>query len=474
MKKLFFLAVVMLIFEAAMPQLIIDHNHTDITVLKESQINLAKSTLHIAYGHTSHGSQVTDGMSGLVGFANGGGKELSLPNNIFAWNNGGTGGALDLHDYAMGGDVGYYPQWYNNTVNYLNNPDNSDVNVIMWSWCGQASGYSEQNMIDYFLNPMTLLETNYPNVKFVYMTGHLDGTGLTGNLHLRNEQIRDYCNANNKILYDFADIESYDPDQLTNYMLLNATDECWYDSDDNGSRDANWATDWQSSHTQNVDWYYCTCQHSQPLNGNQKAYAAWHLFVGIANLINLENVPTTRTVSNTNVADGESDCFDASETLSVAGDETDVEIESGGFAEFISGGIIRFLPGFHAHNGSNMQAYITTDNNFCNVIPLESEQSPVFKSERYEASIFDQGLFIDDPFSVNLYPNPNKGIFRILTNSETGNMNIKVFDNAGTMVFKRDNILQAEYVNLQKLRPGIYFLQAFSEGKLKTSKFIIE
>ncbi|MGD9126247.1 MAG: hypothetical protein PVH19_02615, partial [Planctomycetia bacterium] len=81
--------------------IIIDHNDTNITALNEYQINLAKNTLHIAYGHTSHGSQVTDGLSGLVNFANEGGKGLSLPEDIFAWNNGGTGGALDLHDYAM-------------------------------------------------------------------------------------------------------------------------------------------------------------------------------------------------------------------------------------------------------------------------------------------------------------------------------------------------------------------------------------
>jgi hypothetical protein len=61
-------------------------------------------------------------MTGLVAFANGGGLGLSLPTDIFKWNNGGTGGALDLHDYAMGGDVGYYPDWVNNTRAYLNNP----------------------------------------------------------------------------------------------------------------------------------------------------------------------------------------------------------------------------------------------------------------------------------------------------------------------------------------------------------------
>ncbi len=267
--------------------LIIDHASTNITAIPQVAITSAKSNLHIVYGHTSHGSQLIDGMNGLIAFANNGGKGLSLPQNIFAWNNGGTGGALDLHDGGIGGDVGYYPQWVNNTRSYLGTPNpatgrgtgaNADVNVVIWSWCGQASGYTEQQMIDNYLAPMSQLELDYPGITFVYMTGHLDGTGTTGNLHARNEQIRAYCRANNKVLYDFNDIESYDPDGLVNYNSLRANDNCDYDSDGNGSLDRNWATVWQNSHTENVDWYYCGAQHSQPLNANQKAYAAWYLW----------------------------------------------------------------------------------------------------------------------------------------------------------------------------------------------------
>ena len=95
--------------------LIVDHTCTDITRIPESAILQAKATLHIAYGHTSHGSQITTGMTGLVAFANRGGKGLALPTDVFAWKHGGSGGALDLHDYAMSGDVGYYPDWVNNT-----------------------------------------------------------------------------------------------------------------------------------------------------------------------------------------------------------------------------------------------------------------------------------------------------------------------------------------------------------------------
>ncbi|MBN2007422.1 MAG: hypothetical protein JXA21_29020 [Anaerolineae bacterium] len=268
--------------------IIIDHTSTDITAIPQEWIEAAKANLHIAYGHTSHGSQLTTGMTGLVAFANGGGLSMTLPVDIFAWNNGGTGGALDLHDGAMGGDVGYYPDWVNNTRSYLGpvnsagrGQTNPDVNVIIWSWCGQASSRTAETMRTTYLDPMTQLEAEYWGVTFVYMTGHSDGSGETGNLHLRNQQIREYAIANNKVLYDFYNIELYDPDGAY-YGDKAVNDNCDYDSDGNGSRDRNWAADWQGSHVANTDWYSCGCAHSQSLNCNRKAYAAWALWARLA------------------------------------------------------------------------------------------------------------------------------------------------------------------------------------------------
>lgn len=254
---------------------IFDHSTADLSQLSIQEIENAKNKLHIAYGHTSHGSQLTSGMQGLVGFKG----------ELYASNNGGSDGALDLRDRPFSGasDLGNPNRtaWATATRNYLDN--NSDINVVIWSWCGQVSSATEED-INTYLNLMNQLESDYPNVHFVYMTGHLDGSGEAGNLNIRNEQIRNYCRENKKLLYDFADIESYDPDGNTNYMLLNADDGCDYDSDGNGSRDANWAIDWQNSHTEGTDWYNCSSAHSQPLNANLKAYAAWNLWVTIASL----------------------------------------------------------------------------------------------------------------------------------------------------------------------------------------------
>ena len=230
----------------------------------------AKQNLEIAYSHTSHGSQLTDGMTGLV----------TYKGSAYSWNSGGSDGTLNLHDYAMEGDLGAPDRtsWAARTRTFLE--INTTINVIIWSWCGQVSTATEADIKTY-LDLMSALESDFKNVKFVYMTGHLDGTGLTGNLHLRNEQIRAYCKENKKILFDFADIECYNPDG-TYFGAKRPNDACDYDSDGNGSLDSNWATEWQNSHTIGVDWYDCSSAHSQPLNANQKAYAAWWLWARLA------------------------------------------------------------------------------------------------------------------------------------------------------------------------------------------------
>jgi hypothetical protein len=277
----FLLLAVTLLFSTASAQrtepLIVDHNCTNITWIPEAGISSAKNNLHIAYGHTSHGSQLTSGMTGLVAFANGGGRGLSLPADIFAWNEGGTGGALDLDDYAMPLDVGYYPQWVDETYAYLDS--HPECNVIIWSWCGQISSkYVAGTLYSEYLDPMSQLELDYPGVTFVYMTGHVDHSADAAT-KAGNQVVRDYCFENNKVLYDFADIESYDPDGT---FFEFANDNCDYYASASGPLLGNWAIEWQDSHTVNVDWYDCPSAHSQPLNANQKAYAAWWLWVRIA------------------------------------------------------------------------------------------------------------------------------------------------------------------------------------------------
>ncbi|MCX6356950.1 MAG: hypothetical protein NT045_03590 [Candidatus Aureabacteria bacterium] len=218
--------------------------------------NAAKNRFRVFYGHTSHGSQITTGME-LIN---------SAPHDF---NTDGSGGALSYQEDTgldLGGD------WESATRAVLDAPGN-DRNLVIWSWCGQVSESTEAD-IDNYCGAMSRLETDYPGVRFIYMTGHLDGTGTGGNLNIRNNQIRAYCAANNKALFDFANIESYDPGG-NSYLALHANDNCDYDG-------GNWADQWCGANPGSPLCASCDCAHSQPLNCNLKGRALWWMLARLA------------------------------------------------------------------------------------------------------------------------------------------------------------------------------------------------
>ncbi len=239
--------------------LIVNHNHTSLASVSEDAINTAKATFKIAYGHTSHGSQITSGMS-----------ILKTQEAVYGYNSSGTNGALYFNEGLLSGDLG--GDWESQTRDLLNTNTN-DINLVMWSWCGQMSSMSTDD-VNAYLSAMDSLESDFPNVVFVYMTGHLDGSGESGTLHRNNEMVRDFANQYNKVLFDFADIESYNPDG-TYFLNQGANDNNDYDS-------GNWSTEWCVANAGAPPCASVSCAHSQSLNCNLKGRAFWYMMARLS------------------------------------------------------------------------------------------------------------------------------------------------------------------------------------------------
>ncbi len=268
-------------------QIIIDHTCTKIADIPQQWIETAKSTLLISYQHTSHGSQLVSGIDAL---AEAYPADFSFEKSGYGFQQG-----IFLNDNGIpeAGDLGHTGDlaWRDATLNLIANPD-FDRNVIIWSWCGGCSDNTEEG-INAYLNAMNTLETDNPNITFVYMTGHLDGSGTEGTLNQMNTLIRNYCISNHKILFDFADIESYDPDAAVNYMELLALDNTQYDNSGSGNPWAgeywtvNWLTNNQTSALA-VETPLCSeCAHSDDnteskMNCILKGRAFWYLLARIA------------------------------------------------------------------------------------------------------------------------------------------------------------------------------------------------
>jgi hypothetical protein len=267
--------------------MIIDHEYSTVEGITEDRIADAKTDLHIAYWHTSHGGQLITGIAGMDEFYGGngwytlngdGGLNVSEQSpDVGAFDSSSVSNSAELFAEAVRDFLPNYP----------------DTNVVMASWCGQIGyGSTTEDDINHYLEVISQLEVEYPGVVFVYMTGHADGGGLLGQVHRYNQIIRDYCVENDKWLYDFYDIECYDPDGEY-YGDRYVTDDCNYDANNSGGTtdnggdpgtptegDGNWALEWQDAHP--GQWWDCSSAHSYPINANQKAKAVWQLWCAIA------------------------------------------------------------------------------------------------------------------------------------------------------------------------------------------------
>lgn len=276
----------------AQEAIIADHTCTDLSKVPDCWIERAKTLFRSTYGHTSHGSQIVTGMNLVQGEGTTGSGcpscnsygcsacLHSFCDDYYYYVYGGSydpapPGTFSFFDTRMSGDLGHNGDltWEATTRSHLSG-NGSSRNMVMWSWCGGVSDNSEAG-INIYLNAMNQLEIDYPNITFIYMTGHLDGTGEAGNLNIRNNQIRSYCLANNKVLFDFADIESYDPDG--DYFLnLGANDACDYSG-------GNWADQWCAAHPTSELCVSCdSCAHSRCLNCNLKGHAFWWMMARLA------------------------------------------------------------------------------------------------------------------------------------------------------------------------------------------------
>ncbi len=229
---------------AAAEPIIADHQAAaDFNLISAEYFDQVRANYKMFYGHSSHGSQIITGLN-----------ELENENPLYT----------SPTFYEYGDDLGHNgdTSWVPPTRSWLDG--HADYNLAIWSWCGGCSDNTEEG-INIYLNAMNQLESDYPDVIFIYMTGHLDGGGPGGNLYARNNQIRAYCTANDKILFDFADIESYDPDGA------------YYP---NGGDGCEWCFDWCGD-PQNNCADDCDCAHSHCFNCYLKGKAFWWMMARI-------------------------------------------------------------------------------------------------------------------------------------------------------------------------------------------------
>jgi hypothetical protein len=179
----------------------IEHLRTDVTTIPAGWIDTTRANSRMYYGHTSHGEQITGGLTNLE--ADSALYAFEMEHQVLP----AADSAICVND-----DAAVLPNDFFETAAGMNRTRAvldawPAINIAMFMWCMHLDDWTSEQVRAY-LDSMEVLETEYPDVVFIYATGHAQTAGAQGwNRHQRNEEIRAWCDANNKVLFDFADMD---------------------------------------------------------------------------------------------------------------------------------------------------------------------------------------------------------------------------------------------------------------------------
>jgi hypothetical protein len=180
--------------------------------------------------------------------------------------------------------------------------------------------------------------------------------------------------------------------------------------------------------------------------------------------ISVINVPATIVVQNIDITGIQ--CFNATQSVTVAGGGTFFTVQSGGQATIIAGQSIRYLPGAKVLQGGYMHGYITSSGTYCiNPAPLIAAAPD---------SMMTNGFSLMTQFS-KVYPNPNNGVFCLelsgLDASER--TQVEIYNMTGDKILSANMTGDSKhYFSLSSTPPGIYILQVTSGKKRGTNRII--
>jgi hypothetical protein len=131
------------------------------------------------------------------------------------------------------------------------------------------------------------------------------------------------------------------------------------------------------------------------------------------------NVPSTLVIPNTTITGGQTPCFNAVQTITVAGNGKVFHVLAGGDATMIAGAKISYLPGVYVAPGGAMHGYISTNGLYCYGLPPlapkgawadEEQDNPgsqifrVFPNPTHgKVTIQSKGCINDKPVSLEIY-----------------------------------------------------------------------
>jgi hypothetical protein len=166
-------------------------------------------------------------------------------------------------------------------------------------------------------------------------------------------------------------------------------------------------------------------------------------------------------------------------------------VESGADVTVRAGSQIRLLPGFHAKAGSKFHAKIDPDIDYGTLLkPKTTEAAPLatIEGNSHAGKVYDystgnyyspknnnkQPDSKENPFTVNIYPNPTTNIVNIeISGIDEGFANIEIFNTMGNLIRKETIESNGIFsLNVSNLTQGIYYIRIIYKSAVISEKII--
>ena len=186
-----------------------------------------------------------------------------------------------------------------------------------------------------------------------------------------------------------------------------------------------------------------------------------------SNSITMIVVATNNTVTGT-VPSPLNLCFDATNTITVAGGGTTFVLQPGAAATMIAGMKISYLTGAMIKSGAYMHGYITSTNAYCG-----SAAPPMVAVTEGTG---EQAGQVEKASGFVIYPNPTTGKFTLVDRSEKaeGITKVEIFgirgDHLGSEMMINERFHE---FNISGLPAGMYFIRAVKGETVETFKLIL-
>jgi len=184
-------------------------------------------------------------------------------------------------------------------------------------------------------------------------------------------------------------------------------------------------------------------------------------------LITTTGVATNFPLQNIIVSNGMFQCFDATQTITVAGNNTQFIVQSGGEAELVAGKNIIMLTGTRVMSGGRLLARITTTDDYC------TQNKSLMSSDDNDV-LFEKSLIENKDF-FRIYPNPTTGYFilELLNEVKGQNTIVEVYTMLGSKIMVEELPADKLYqFDLTQYNPGIYLIKVIQGNSYGVEKLI--